>query len=252
MQVSFKKFKFVLLASCLALACFFNVANAAKLRVMVFAPHPDDELIGCGGSIAKHVKNGNEVFVVYMTSGDSGSLKYSKTELAKLREDEARRGLEILGVKKFTFLRNPDGYLESNKENLVKTLSLIREYKPNIIYLPQADEGHPDHRKTHEIATSAAGRAPGPWFQEATGGMWGVSTILAYEVHPPMKETSYCEDITDYVDLKVRALEEHVTQLEDISYDKASESLAYYRGILTARTKRAAECFKVLQADKLF
>ncbi len=95
-------------------------------RVLVFAPHPDDDIIGCGGSIAKHVRGGSDVTVVYMTSGDAGSLKYSKGELAKMREAEAKNAAKVLGVKDLVFLGNADGYLECNKENLVKTVDLIR------------------------------------------------------------------------------------------------------------------------------
>lgn len=98
-------------------------------KILVFAPHPDDDVIGCGGSIAKHTKQGSKVTVVYMTSGDAGSLNYSKEELAQIREKEARSAAEILGVEDLIFLRNSDGYLEYNKENLVKIIELIRDKK---------------------------------------------------------------------------------------------------------------------------
>ncbi|OGY22991.1 MAG: hypothetical protein A2172_03600 [Candidatus Woykebacteria bacterium RBG_13_40_15] len=93
------------------------------MNILVFSPHPDDDLIGCGGSIAQHVKEGNKVSVVYMTSGESGSLKYSKDALAKIREKEARNALGVFGIRDLAFLRNPDGYLEYKRENLIKLIS---------------------------------------------------------------------------------------------------------------------------------
>ena len=53
-------------------------------RILVFAAHPDDEIIGCGGSIAKYAKAGKQVSIIYLTSGDAGSQKYDKKTLAKL------------------------------------------------------------------------------------------------------------------------------------------------------------------------
>lgn len=244
--------QFYLLVLCFMTLALAFPSEAKGLRVMVFAPHPDDDLIGCGGSIAKHIANGNEVTIVYMTSGDAGSLKYTKEELAEMRELEAKKGAKVLGVTDLVFLRNPDGYLDASKENLVAVMDLIRSKKPNIVYLPHSEEGHRDHKRTNEIVSIAAGRASGPWFQESSvHEPWKVSYLLAYEVHPPLREATYCEDISNYLDLKVKALQEHKSQLEEIAYDKASESISHYRGILTAGSS-SAECFHVLQADKLF
>ncbi|MDJ0624920.1 MAG: PIG-L family deacetylase [Candidatus Caenarcaniphilales bacterium] len=227
-------------------------SGAKKLNVMVFAPHPDDEVIGCGGSIAKHVKQGNEVTVVYMTSGDSGNIEYSKKELAKLRENEAKAGAKFLGVNKVVFLRNPDGYLEVNQDNLVKVLSVIREYKPDVVYVPSREEGHRDHKSTNAIVLDAVGRASGPWFQETSYAPWSVSTVLEYEVNPPMQNIHYCEDISDFIELKVKALQMHKSQIDDIHYDKAVEALNLYRGAMTHGTNKYSECFKIVKIKKVF
>lgn len=223
-----------------------------NLKIMVFAPHPDDELIGCGGSIAKHIKNGNEVIVVYMTSGDSGKIEISKSELALIREEEASKGAKILGIKEVIFLRNPDGYLDTGKENLIKLMEIIREKKPDVVYVTNKDEGHRDHRNTNELVMNAIGRASGPWFQEAKGDPWEVSHILEYEVHPPMSTTNYCEDISDFIDLKIKALEEHKSQIGDIHYQDSSRALAEYRGTLTSGKSKYAECFRVSKTKNIF
>jgi len=148
-------------------------------------------------------------------------------------------------------LRNPDGYLESNKNNLISVLDLIRSKKPNVVYLPHSEEGHPDHRKTNGIVLTAVGRASGPWFQESQFAPWKVSIVLAYEVHPPLREANYCEDVSEFADLKVEALREHKSQLEDISYDLASDAMTHYRGILTSGYKRS-ECFHLVQVERIF
>lgn len=65
-------------------------------RVLVFSPHPDDDVIGSGGSIAKHIHNGNNVAVVFMTSGDIGSLIHASNDMVLIRESEARKAAEYL------------------------------------------------------------------------------------------------------------------------------------------------------------
>ncbi|MGI6647688.1 MAG: PIG-L deacetylase family protein [Bacillota bacterium] len=220
-------------------------------RVMVFAPHPDDDLIGCGGSIVKHLQCGNTVTVVYLTSGESGSLKYSKTELAQIREAEAVRAATLLGLTDIIFLRNPDGYLEFNRDNLIRITGLIRDKQPNIVYLPHNQDLHKDHLRTNELVLEACNRAVGPWFQECTGEPWSVDTILGYEVWTPLINVSYVEDITPYLEQKIAALRLHESQLQDIQYDEAVRSLNRYRGIMTGKGQYC-ECFQILKVSELY
>lgn len=219
-------------------------------KIIVFAPHPDDDLIGCGGSIAKHVKQGNEVTIVYMTSGDAGSLKYSKNELAEIREEESKKAREIIAINDLIFLKNQDGYLEYNKENLIKLIELIRKIKPNVVYVPHELEAHKDHQVTHELVIEAVGRASGPYFQECKGERWSVQTILCYEVWTPLQKFSYVEDITQFIDLKIKALEQHKSQIQHVKYDDAVRGLNRYRGIMSGCGKYC-ECFQVFKTNKI-
>lgn len=220
------------------------------MKILVFAPHPDDDVIGCGGSIAKHLKQGNKVTIVYMTSGDAGSLKYAKNELVKIREKEARNAVKIFGVKDIIFLGNPDGYLEYNKENFVKIINLIRQKKPNIIYIPHKYDTHKDHMNTYELVIESISRASGSWFQECNGEPWQVGTILCYEIWTPLQEISYIENITEFIDLKIKALKQHKSQIHDIQYDEAVRCLNRYRGIMMGKGEYC-ECFQVLKINKI-
>ncbi|HEY9886588.1 MAG TPA: PIG-L deacetylase family protein [Vampirovibrionales bacterium] len=235
---------------CLSSGICNDAAFSKDLRIAVFAPHPDDEVIGCGGSIVNHIQDGNEVAVVYMTSGDSGNVLYSKEALADIREKEAKEGAAILGVNNLTFLRNPDGYLAVNTDNLVRVLSFLREFKPHIVYIPHIDEGHLDHKATNIIVSNAIGRSSGPWFQEVALPAWSVNTVLEYEVNPPMQEVEYCEDITDVIETKIKALEKHGSQIEDIKYHDGVKALNKYRGAISSGYEYA-ECFKVKSIKKL-
>lgn len=219
-------------------------------RVLVFAGHPDDEIIGCGGSLAKHVKLGNQVSACYMTSGEAGSLDYSKDELLPIREKEARNAAQVIGFQDLTYLRNPDGYLEYNKSNLKKLVELIREKQPNIVYVHHQSDGHQDHRTTFQLVNESLGRASTPTFQEYKGTPWSTDTVLAYEVWTPLPDFEYVEDISEFIDKKAAALRKHESQIKSIRYDEASEGLARYRGAITGKGKYC-EVFKVIKMSSL-
>ena len=143
-------------------------------RVLAFAAHPDDDLIGCGGSLTKHVKLGNHVSVCYVTSGEAGSLEHSKEELAKIREGEAKKAAEIIGLADIVFLRNRDGYLEYTETTLTQLVKLIRKKRPHIVYVHHHLDAHEDHKVTSRLVNEAIGRASTPIFQEYKGEPWSV------------------------------------------------------------------------------
>jgi N-acetylglucosamine malate deacetylase 1 len=220
------------------------------MRVLVFAAHPDDDLIGCGGSIARHVDDGSEVTIVYVTSGESGSLRHGKAELAAIREQEAAASSAALGVTDLVFLRQPDGYVEATPALLAEVTRLVRTKRPDLVYVPHRRDGHADHRATHALATEAVGRAAGPWFQECGDDPWSVRCILAYEVWTPLQEISYAEDVTDVIERKLAALALHRSQTADIAYTDAVRGLNRYRGAMTGKGCYC-ECFQVLRIDRL-
>jgi LmbE family N-acetylglucosaminyl deacetylase len=220
-------------------------------RVLVFAPHPDDDVIGCGGSIAKHVAKGNMVGVVYMTSGDIGSLAHSPEEIAAIRETEARQAAKCLGISKVHFFKNFDGYLNFTWDNLVRITTILREFQPNVVYIPHEDDKHRDHRKTCELVAEACEWSSSPRAPVCGQNVWRVGTILCYEVGTPVRDCTYVEDITDFIDIKLRALDFHASQMHNLNYVEAVRSLNRFRGITTGGGNYC-ECFQVLKATNLF
>jgi N-acetylglucosamine malate deacetylase 1 len=217
------------------------------MSVLVFAPHPDDDLIGCGGSIAKHLASHRTVRVVYMTSGNAGSRVIDKDSLGAIREEEAARAADVLGVSELVFLRHDDGYLKDTPDLAAHMINLVREYRPEYVYLPHADDGHPDHQETHRLVVKALAQAAGPWFQGTKGEPWSVPTVLAYEVWTPLRHVSYLEDITDVAAVLREALECHKSQLGEIDYWAMAYGLAQYRGV-TLAPGRLAEAFAVISS----
>lgn len=216
------------------------------MKIMVIAPHPDDDIIGCGGSIARHTQQNHEVTIVYMTSGDAGNLAYSKKDLGNLREKEARQAATLLGVDDLIFLRNPDGYIQFNPDNLISLINLLREKCPHRVYLPHQHDLHQDHHVTHQVVMEAINRASGPWFQECQGEPWPVKEVLGYEVWTPITRIGAVQDITPYINVKIAALNCHTSQIESIRYDEAVQGLNRYRGVMTGQG-HYCECFEIIK-----
>src|SRR3989344_4227934 len=214
-------------------------------EILVFAAYPDDDVIGCGGSLVKYSTD-NAITVVYMTSGDAGSLTYTKEQLAQIREAEAKKAASILGIENLVFLRNPDGYLQYNLDNLVRLINLIRQKRPNVIFTHSNNDTHADHRVTNQLVTQAVFRAAGPWFQETEGKPWMTDTILVFEVWTPLATVHYLEDVTQFMNKKLEALREHKSQIKDIRYDEWIEGLNRYRGGSTGIGKYA-EAFEIIR-----
>lgn len=221
------------------------------MRVLVIAPHPDDDAIGCGGSIVQHVRRGDTVHIIYVTSGEHGSPVYEPSELAKIREDEAAKGAQILGAQQTTFLRQPDGNVGYSIELVNHFIQLIRTEKPDVLYLPHSADGHKDHQQTFQIVMEAVGRAQGNSFPEWGGKAWNIETILGYEVWTPLTHFQYVNDISGVIEVKLSALRAHRSQLANVQYDDAVRSLNRFRGIMTERGAYC-ECFEVLKVTRLF
>ncbi|MBT4856541.1 PIG-L family deacetylase [bacterium] len=228
--------------------------GATVLKILVFSPHPDDDIIGCGGSIAKHVQAGNQVSIAYMTSGDAGSLDYTKKELGEIREKEATKAANKLGVNDLIFLHEPDGYIQNKPDVLIKLVNLIRDMKPDLIYIPHKNDAVQDHQRTYEVVLEATKRASGPWFQECSGTPWATPIVLGYEVWTPIQAPGYKEDISEFIDLKIEALLEHKSQVSSIKYDEAIKGLNRYRGLGFAvdSGQPYGEAFEIIKTKQVY
>ncbi|MBI3553937.1 MAG: PIG-L family deacetylase [Elusimicrobia bacterium] len=132
-------------------------------KVLVLAPHPDDETIGCGGALLLHRLQGDPVKVVFLTDGAAGDRKghYRGRDYRGLRRGEARRAARVLGVASLEFWDYPDGRLGLTKGLSARLRALLERERPAVVYRPGRSDPHPDHRALAARFEAAARRSKG-------------------------------------------------------------------------------------------
>ena len=216
--------------------------------ILAFGAHPDDIEFGCGGTVRKLIEKGWSAVHVCVTSGEAGSSTIDRATLAATREQEARRAAEVLGAERVHFLRAADGLTQYSRDHKIAVINLIREVRPDILFVHASSDQFPDHKLIHELVMSAVAGAAGPWYQESIGEPHLARTILGYEVWHPLNTYQLSVDITTTVERKLAALRCHRSQIEATHYDEASLGLARYRGVMSFSSTHA-EVFEVLRTS---
>jgi LmbE family N-acetylglucosaminyl deacetylase len=133
---------------------------------MVFAPHQDDETLGCGGTLVLKRRAGAPVALVFMTDGTTSHRRFmGEEELRSMRKAEANSAAAILGLspEDIHFLDFPDGGLKRFHADAVSRVgSLLDRYRPAEVYVPYRSDGTPDHESTHDVVVEAVKNAGRP------------------------------------------------------------------------------------------
>ena len=207
---------------------------------MVIAPHPDDESIGCGGTICLHRESGYKVRVLFLSSGERGVDGVSKATARSIREAEAERAGEVLRLDGMDFLRLPDLRLSDHIDSGAQLLhKILQSQSPSLIYLPHLDEAHPDHQAALPIVRAALAQF---------SGQGKTAELVFYEVWSPMTCYGWAEDISHFIRQKLRAVRCYKSQLRSFRYDHAVRGLNQYRGSLAAGS-HYAEVFRYAPAE---
>ncbi len=198
------------------------------MRVLIIAAHPDDEVIGCGGTIARHSALGDDVYVLIVSEGVSAQYQ-DKARFLKLRREACLKASECLGVKKVFFKDFPDAKLDSISQiEINKAIEeIIEKVKPQRIYTHHWSDLHKDHVKVHECSVVAARKR--------------IKEIFCYEILGNMNKRgkdvflpNYYVDIENYIKKKLNALSFYETEIKKFPEPfskEAIETLAKYRGI---------------------
>jgi LmbE family N-acetylglucosaminyl deacetylase len=208
-------------------------------KVLVLAPHPDDEILGAGGTLHKHHLAGDRIVTVYMTDGrKGGDGLVAEGDLVTIRREEARRAAAVIGIDALIFLDNRDGELCANRKTIAELVEVIKEHNPDLIYLPFLWDAHPDHLATNAVFASAVPRLQRRHF-----------TCYSYEVWSPIMPNCLVR-ITDVAEVKKAALAHFDSQIKCFALIEAVLGLAQYRGIMHGRGEPYAEAFLRCSAEE--
>lgn len=214
-------------------------------RVLVLAPHMDDEVFGCGGVLAKHVQAGAETTVVYMTDGrrgdprlygrllDEKELRNAEEGVVAQRKREAEQASKLLGVQNLIFLDLPDGDLRPSPEAVEKLRTVLERAKPERVYLPSLLDNHADHWQTNCV-----------FYEAMKNGLNGTANFSCwgYEIWPPLYANRLV-DIGDVMETKKLAIDQFQSQLCHMDYARCFISLNSYRSMFCQRGAGYAEAF---------
>lgn len=216
------------------------VGMPAAKRVLVLAPHMDDEVIGCGGAICQHVRGGAEVQVIFLTDGRLGSRellnlsgrqrRQREMAVAATRRQEAECALDVLGVQHRAYWDAAEMQLESDPALPGKLAQALQSFHPDLVYLPFFLEEHADHRAVSLILAQAVRQ-----------GAYNFD-CMGYEVWTTLFP-NYLIEISDVLETKKRALAEYKSQLADSHYMHTALALCAYRSSALLDTGGYAEAF---------
>ncbi len=190
-------------------------------RVLAVSPHPDDEAIGCGGTLCGHAAEGDEIRVLYLTSGEQGGHGLAPAETARIREREAAEAARIVGADELDFWRQPDGALRATRELAERLGALIRDWGPKWVYVTHDREMHPDHRAAARLVRRALG---------SPVQLPVLPTVRMFEVWTPLQGMDDIVDISPHIEAKLQAIRAYEHQGRVMRFDQAALGLSRYRG----------------------
>ena len=220
------------------------------MNILIIAPHPDDEILGVGGTIAKRTTAGHDVYVCVMTKGCEPL--FSSDSVNQVRTECKEADLS-LGVKETIFLDFPAAMLETVPRYKLNDaiVKVIQRVKPDEVYLPHRG----DMQQDHKMVVDAAMVALRPKYEHVVKRIYAYETLseTGWDIPNTVNEfipTVY-EDISDTLEKKLDAMRLFLSQLAD--YPAASslgaiEALAKYRGATV--NMMAAEAFTLIREIK--
>lgn len=217
------------------------------MKTLVIAPHADDEVLGVGGTIAKHIDEGNDVYVCVVTSGHP--TMFPEDILKQLRK-EALSAHELLGVKETYFLDFPAVMLSEIPKHEIngKILDIINEVQPDIVFIPHYGDMHLDHY----IVSQASMVGLRPIREHKVLEVYSYETLSETEWNIPHASNTFIPntwvDISNYLDKKLKAMNTYSTQVYEFPHPRSLEgieSLAKFRGSTVG--VNAAEAFTLIR-----
>ena len=213
-------------------------------KILTIAPHHDDEIIGCGGTLALLNNKGYNANVVHVFNGSSGVFGSAGKEAEKLRYEEAERASKVLNFTLLPTLPFNDRHEGNVVEVQNALIKVIRAVRPSIVFAPHINEKDFEHQIVAKASWEATWLAATSNFPELGNPIDPVKVFLGYEVWTPMIAPNLYFNITDYEFLKAKALGKYESQVKNTDWVGGSLGLNRYRGT-TLKGFGLAEVFEL-------
>jgi N-acetylglucosamine malate deacetylase 1 len=184
-----------------------------KLDILVFAAHPDDAELGTSGTILSHIAAGRKVGIVDLTRGELGT-----RGSVEIRNTEAQKASEVLGVPIRENMAFGDGFFENDKENNLALIRVIRKYQPEIILTNAIEDRHPDHGNASKLTSRASFLSGLVKIQTTLDGSvqkeWRPKAVYHY-IQDRYIKPDFVVDITPFWNKKIEAIKAYKSQFFD-------------------------------------
>ncbi len=220
---------------------------------MAIVAHPDDEIIGVGGTLARHVANGDFVSVLILGDGKSSQQKeYSKLtdEMEALVTTETAKALSIIGIKDYKYLALPDNRFDTIPLlDIIKNISeYIKLNTPEVVYTHHFGDLNIDHRLTFEAVITATRTIEAPFVKE----IYLFETLSSTEMSGPVPQRFFIPnvfiDISHHLETKLKAMSAYVSEVRDFPHPRSIEAIRYNALLWGAKNNTSAReafyCFR--------
>ncbi len=185
-----------------------------KLDLLVFAVHPDDAELSCGGILLAEKLKGKKTGVIDLTEGELGTRGTAET-----RKSEAAAAAKILKLDIRENLQMADGFFKNDEANQRKVIVAIRKYRPEIIFCNAPEDRHPDHGRSARLVEDASFlsglRKIETYFNGALQEAWRPKYVFNF-IQDRYLQPSFVIDISDVMDQKVESIKAYGTQFNSI------------------------------------
>ena len=195
-----------------------------KLAILAFGAHPDDVELGCSGTLAKEISLGKKVGIVDLTRGELGT-----RGSVEIRNEEARKASEILGIVARENLDMRDGFFVNDEKHQLKVIEMIRKYRPEIVICNAIDDRHIDHGKGSKLVSDACFLSGLRRIETAVDGQsqepWRPKTVYHY-IQWKNIEPDFVVDISAFIKTKTAAILAYSSQFYDPNSNEPETPIA--------------------------
>lgn len=217
-----------------------------KLDILAFGAHPDDVELGCAATLAKEISNGKKVGIVDLTRGELGT-----RGSAEIRDKEAAKAAEILGVQVRENLRFRDGFFVNDEHHQMKVIEMIRKYQPEVVICNAVKDRHIDHGKGSDLVSNACFlsglRRISSEFEGMEQEAWRPKLVYHY-IQWENLDPDFVVDVSGFMELKIQAVKAYGSQFFDPNSEEPVSPIAT-ENFLDSITYRARDLGRLIGKD---